>query len=231
MVLANPCLLLAVDTSSPVVSAAVADVRDDEVLILASRDVPAANRHGELLAELVHDVLRQAGATSDALRAVAAGLGPGPFTGLRVGVVTAASLADALGIPTYGACSLDAIARTRADGRDFLVCTDARRKQVYWARYDATGARVDGPDIATPADVAARFVDEVNGAFGAGVVLYPDMFAAFGAAHDAAVSAADVAHLVADKVRDQATSDVMEPMYLRRPDASPPGRPKSVLPA
>lgn len=228
---ANTRLLLAVDTSSPVVSAAVADVRDSDVHILASRDVAAANRHGELLAELVHDVIRQSGATPGALKAVAAGLGPGPFTGLRVGVVTAASLADALGIPTYAACSLDAVARTRADGRDFLVCTDARRKQVYWARYDGTGARVDGPDIATPADVAARFGDEVSEAFGAGVVVYPDMFAAFDATHDAAVSAADVAHLVAQKVRDHAASDVMEPLYLRRPDASPPGRPKSVLPA
>lgn len=228
---ANTRLLLAVDTSSPVVSAALADVRDNEVRIVASRDVAAANRHGELLAELVHDVMRQAGATPESLAAVAAGLGPGPFTGLRVGVVTAASLADALGVPAYGVCSLDAIARRCTDGRDLLVCTDARRKQVYWARYDGAGSRVDGPDIATPGEVAARFADVVDEVVGAGVVLYRDTFATFDAAHDAAASAADVAHLAADKVRAHAASDVMEPLYLRRPDAAPPGRPKSVLPA
>jgi tRNA threonylcarbamoyl adenosine modification protein YeaZ len=226
----NTRLLLAVDTSSPVVSAAVADVRDLEVRILAARDVTAANRHGELLAELVHELLREAGAAPGTLTAVAAGLGPGPFTGLRVGVVTAASMADALGVASYGVCSLDAVARAHAGELDFLVCTDARRKQVYWARYDGTGARVDGPDIATPADVATRFAVDVRTVVGAGGSLYPDAFSAFDVV-DVAVSAVDVAHLVADRVRAGATSDVMEPMYLRRPDAAPPGRPKSVLPA
>jgi tRNA threonylcarbamoyl adenosine modification protein YeaZ len=224
-------LLLAVDTSSAVVSAAVAGLRDDELQILASREVAAANRHAELLAELVHDLMRRVGVAPGALDAVVAGLGPGPFTGLRVGVVTVASLADALGLPSYGVCSLDAIARDRADGRDFLVCTDARRKQVYWARYDGTGARTDGPDIATPADVVARFAADVEVAVGAGTALYPDVFEAFDDARDASISAADVAHLVADRLRAGAPSDVLEPMYLRRPDATPPGRPKSVLPA
>jgi tRNA threonylcarbamoyl adenosine modification protein YeaZ len=223
-------LLLAVDTSSSVVSAAVVDVRDDDVTLLAARDVGAANRHGELLAALVDGVLEEAGAAPADLTAVSAGLGPGPFTGLRVGVVTAASLADALGIPSYGVCSLDAIARAHISESDFLVCTDARRKQVYWAHYDGSGARTEGPDIATPIDVAARFAGEVPTAVGTGVTLYPDDFAAFSHTTDAAVSARDVAQLVADRVRAGAPSDVMEPMYLRRPDASPPGRPKSVLP-
>jgi tRNA threonylcarbamoyl adenosine modification protein YeaZ len=224
-------LLLAVDTSSHVVSAALADVRDAEVTLVAARDIAAANRHGELLTALVADVLKEAGAAPIDLAAVAAGLGPGPFTGLRVGVVTAASLADAVGIPSYGVCSLDAIARAHAHTSDFLVCTDARRKQVYWACYDGKGARTDGPDIATPSDVATRFAGELPTVVGAGVTLYPGEFAAFSRTTDAAVSAGDVAHLVADRLRDGAPSDVMEPMYLRRPDASPPGRPKSVLPA
>jgi len=224
-------LLLAVDTSSSVVSAALADVRDTEVRLLASRDVAAANRHGELLADLVHQVLAEAGATPASLTATVAGLGPGPFTGLRVGVVTAASLADALGIAAYGVCSLDGIARAHADGSGFLVCTDARRKQVYWARYDGTGGRVEGPDIATPHDVATRFATEIRTVIGAGVALYPDEFSAFARTIDTPVSARDIADLAADRVRDSAPPNVMEPIYLRRPDAAPPGRPKSVLPA
>ena len=223
--------VLAVDTSSTVVSAAVVDVADGDVRMLARRDQQAANRHGELLASSIDDLLRKTSLSPTALVAVAAGLGPGPFTGLRVGVVTAAAFADALGVPAYGACSLDAIARSHAGDEDFLVCTDARRKQVYWARYDKTGARTEGPDIATPADVVTRFAAQVPKAVGAAVALYPQEFSAFDVTVDDSAAALDVAHLVAAKVCAGAPSDVLEPMYLRRPDASPPGRPKSVLPA
>ena len=223
--------VLTVDTSSTVVSAAVVDVAEDDVVVLARRDQQAANRHGELLAASIAEMLSEASLTPSSLVAVAAGLGPGPFTGLRVGVVTTAALADALALPAYAACSLDAIARGHSVAGGFLVCTDARRKQVYWARYDSAGTRVDGPDIATAADLATRFATEVPRVVGAAVALYPQEFSAFDITSDAAASALDVAHLVAAKVRARAPSDVLEPMYLRRPDASPPGRPKSVLPA
>jgi len=224
--------VLAVDTSSTVVSAALVDVLDPaDVRVLAARDERADNRHGELLAALIDEVLRETMLTPTSLTAVAAGLGPGPFTGLRVGVVTAASLADALGVPAYGACSLDAIANSHAGEREFLVCTDARRKQIYWARYDAAGSRTEGPDIATAADLASRYAGQVPLVIGAGVALYPQEFSVFDATADASASAADVARLVATRVREDAASEVLEPMYLRRPDASPPGRPKSVLPA
>src|SRR5690348_5025890 len=82
------------------------------------------------------------------LDAVVTGLGPGPFPGLRVGVVTAAALGDARGLPVVGVCSLDAVgsgART--------VVTDARRKEVYWATYDAEGVRVDGPGVVRPEEL------------------------------------------------------------------------------
>jgi tRNA threonylcarbamoyl adenosine modification protein YeaZ len=228
---ANSSLLLAVDTSSDVVSATLAEVHDAGVRVVAARDERAANRHGELLASNIDALLRDARVLPSSLVAIAAGLGPGPFTGLRVGVVTASTLADALGLPSYGVCSLDAIARARAAGQPFLVCTDARRKQVYWARYDGAGRRVEGPDIGTAADVAARFAADVHVAVGAGISLYPAEFGAFDETSAADVSSTEVAQLVAERVRVGASPDVMEPLYLRRPDASPPGRPKSVLPA
>ena len=228
---AEPLLLLAVDTSSDVVSAALVDVAEPGARPVAQRDARASNRHGELLAALIEELLAESRVAPSSLAAVAAGLGPGPFTGLRVGVMTAASFADALGIPVYGVCSLDAIAGSRIRPGPFLVCTDARRKQVYWARYDGSGARVEGPDISTAADVAVRFAADVPLAVGAGVALFPQHFAAFSNTGDDAVSAVDVARLVAERVRQRAPSDVMEPLYLRRPDASPPGRPKSVLPS
>ena len=224
-------LVLAVDTSAAVVSVALADVTDHSVEPVASRDVPAPNRHGELLAALAAEVLDEANAAPASLAAVAAGLGPGPFTGLRVGVVTARTMSDALGVPAYGACSLDALACAVAVDRPFLVCTDARRKQVYWARYDANGERVEGPDIAAAATVADRFGGSVPVVVGVGASLYADDLAVFERVEGVDfASAAGVIHLVAQRVLDRRPSDVMEPMYLRRPDAQPPGRPKSVLP-
>jgi tRNA threonylcarbamoyl adenosine modification protein YeaZ len=225
-------LVLAVDTSAVVVSAAVGDVHDDHVTVIASRDVAAANRHGELLAATVAEVLSEAAVAPAALAAIAAGLGPGPFTGLRVGVVTAATMSDALGVPAYGVCSLDALARQVSVGSSFLVCTDARRKQIYWARYDASGTRVEGPDIATAAVVAGRFAGEVPVVAGVGASLYDDDFASFAPVRGVEfASARDIVRLVKQRVRAGSPPDVMEPLYLRRPDATPPGRPKSVLPA
>ena len=93
------------------------------------------------------------------ITAVAAGTGPGPYTGLRAGLVTARVLGSALGVPVYGVCTLDVVAAGVAStgtaaGQGFIVATDARRREVYWARYDADGRRLDGPAVGFPADVA-----------------------------------------------------------------------------
>jgi tRNA threonylcarbamoyl adenosine modification protein YeaZ len=141
-------LLLALDTSTPAVSVAVC--RDGKAL--ASEAVVDARRHNELLAVHVEAVLARAGVTPRQLDAVAAGVGPGPYTGLRVGLMTARALAHALGIPAHGICSLDVLARAAARqiGSEFVVATDARRKEVYWASY-VNGERVSGPSVDKPA--------------------------------------------------------------------------------
>ena len=116
--------------------------------MLAERAVPSGNRHAELLTPAIRSVLDDAGLTMARPGRVVTGLGPGPFTGLRVGVVTAAALADARGLPVIGVCSLDAVgsgART--------VVTDARRKEIYWAAYDDDGARIDGPGVVRPEEL------------------------------------------------------------------------------
>ena len=198
-------LVLGLDTSTPAVSVAL--VRRGEGT-LAERVVVDARRHGELLAEGVRAVLADAGVSRTELDAVAVGLGPGPFTGLRVGIVTAASMADALGIPAYGICSLDAL----GEGARVAV-TDARRREVYWAEYDEAGTRVDGPHVARPADVdwAGRFLvgdgAHVHGLDAPEEPRYP--------------SAARIALLARD-------SGPLVPLYLRRPDAEQPGPPKKV---
>ncbi len=108
------------------------------------------------------------------LTAIGVGIGPGPFTGLRVGLVTARTLGLVLEIPVYGVCSLDVLAveaATAAVGGDFVVATDARRKEVYLAAYDASGARTSGPVVDKPAELATSLP-----AVGEGAMLYPDHF-------------------------------------------------------
>src|SRR5690606_36441645 len=125
--------------------------------VLAERASAQTMKHGELLAPLVAAVLDDAGAMRQDVTAIGVGVGPGPFTGLRVGLVTARTLAHVLEVPVYGVCSLDVLAvealDTGAVGDEFLVATDARRKEVYWARY-LDGVRVDGPAVERPADLA-----------------------------------------------------------------------------
>ena len=214
-------LVLALDTSSPAVSAALVRVEPDVLEVLAEHVVVDARRHGELFSIGVRAVLD--GRPATALGAVVVGLGPAPFTGLRVGLVTAATMADALSIPAYGACSLDAV----GDG-ERVVATDARRREVYWARYDASG-RVEGPAVVRPAELAERLAGLGARLVGAGAVLHRDAFDGL-VVDDSAVhpSGPALVQLAADRVRAGAPSEPLTPLYLRRPDAVEPGATKRV---
>ncbi len=213
-------LVLALDTSSPAVSAALVRVEPDVLEVLAEHVVVDVRRHGELLALGVRAVLD--GRPAAELGAVVVGLGPRPFTRLRVGLVTAATMADALGVPAYGVCSLDAV----GDG-DRVVVTDARRKEVYWARY-AGGARLEGPAVERPAGLAAR-LDAGARLVGAGSVLHRDAFDGL-TVDDSVVhpSGPALVRLAAARVLAGAPSEALTPLYLRRPDAVEPGATKRV---
>jgi tRNA threonylcarbamoyl adenosine modification protein YeaZ len=216
-------LLLAFDTATPAITAAVHDGR----AVLAESTTLDARRHGELLMPSITSVLAQAGATHHDVTAVVTGAGPGPYTGLRVGLVTARVLGAVLGVPVYGVCTLDAIARAAAAGaagREFLVATDARRKEVYWARYSADGQRISGPEVG-----AAAGLDPAVPAAGEGPWLYP---AAFGEPIEPRYPAASwLAGFAAERLAAGASLPPAEPLYLRRPDARVPGPPKRVSPA
>jgi tRNA threonylcarbamoyladenosine biosynthesis protein TsaB len=190
--------------------------------VVASCTKVGGMRHGELLAPAITAVLDEAWVPRGDLTAIAVGVGPGPFTGLRVGLVTARTLAMALGIPVYGVCTLDVLAveavDTAAVDGPFLVATDARRKEVYWASYDADGVRLDGPQVSRPADVATDLP-----VVGAGALLYPDAFPhAVGPEHP---SAGVLAGVVTEERAELLDPD---PLYLRRPDVAAPSRPKRV---
>lgn len=224
-------LLLALDSSTPWVTVALAEVGPDgSARVVAEHADDAGNRHGELLAPAIARVLVSAGAAPADLGAVACGLGPGPFTGLRVGIVTAASMADGLGIPSYGVCSLDALALAhRGKNGALLTVTDARRKQVYWARYDADGRRIEGPEVSAPADVSGAIQGET--VVGAGALQWADAFAPHRVdGTDPWPQASMVAALAAERAAARAPGEQLAPMYLRRPDARPPTSLKAVTP-
>jgi tRNA threonylcarbamoyl adenosine modification protein YeaZ len=215
-------LLLAFDTATPAVTAALYD----GARVIAEESAVDARRHGELLAIFIEKVLSSAGAGRRDLTAVAVGTGPGPYTGLRVGLITARVLASTLGIRLDGVCSLDVIgaeAAAEAGGSDFLVATDARRGEVYWARYSASGARLGGPDVGPPAALPTGLP-----AAGDGALLYPELAARpIGPRFPAA---AQLAVLAAGRAAAAKPPLPAEPLYLRRPDAREPGRPKRVTP-
>jgi tRNA threonylcarbamoyl adenosine modification protein YeaZ len=210
-------LVLGIDTSTPAISAALVDLEDGTTAECIAVD---AKRHGELLAQGIAATLRDAGVDRRALGAIAVGLGPGPFTGLRVGVVTAATLSDALGIPAYGVCSLDALGSGRR-----VVMTDARRREVYWARYDDEGRRIDGPNVSKPGELAG-LVGDVP-VVGDGALVHADVLAGLDVRPEPRYpSAVALVRLVADRVGEPA--EPLVPLYLRRPDAEQPGPPKRV---
>ena len=135
--------VLAIDTSTS--RSCVAIIDGANLLYSGFRD--GATAHGPSLPALVQEAL----AVSD-VDEVVVGMGPGPFTGLRVGIAFAQSFALAREIPVRGVCSLDAIA-AQVTEKDFIITVDARRKEVYWARY-TDGARVGEPAVDFPADVS-----------------------------------------------------------------------------
>jgi tRNA threonylcarbamoyl adenosine modification protein YeaZ len=178
------------------------------------------------LAPAIHAAVADAGVTTADLTEVAVGVGPGPFTGLRVGVVTALTLGSTLGLRTHGVCSLDILAAELVqDGgieAEFLVATDARRKEVYWAHYRPQGERaerLDGPHVSYPADLATLHAGMP--VLGRGATLYPDELVALDGPLDP--SAAALARAVAAGSVEELP---LEPLYLRRPDAAPLVMPK-----
>jgi tRNA threonylcarbamoyl adenosine modification protein YeaZ len=189
-------IILAIDTATPAVTAGI--VKLDGIEVLAERVTVDARAHAEQLTPNVLAALGDAGLSVGDLGAVVVGCGPGPFTGLRVGMATAAAYGHALGIPVHGVCSLDAIGIESAGTvSEVLVVTDARRREVYWARY-RDGVRVDGPAVNSPADVPGAAEALARPA------VYP--------------TASGLVRAVADFSAEPAP---LIPLYLRRPDAKP----------
>jgi tRNA threonylcarbamoyl adenosine modification protein YeaZ len=211
-------LVLAFDTATPAVTAALHDGGQ----VLAESTTIDARRHGELLVPTIETVLREAGVSLPEVTAIVAGSGPGPYTGLRVGLMTAQALAATLGVPAYGVCTLDAVAYGSGLTKPFIAATDARRKEVFWARYADLRTRTDGPFVDRPSDVPVEGLPVVGAAAG----LYPEVLGESTAPPYPYAGA--LGALAAERLAGGVPLDPPRPIYLRRPDAVVPGAPKRV---
>lgn len=219
-------LVLAVDTATPAITAGVVALAGDTTRVLAERVTVDAKAHGELLTPHVVGVLRDAGVALSEVDALVCGVGPGPFTGLRAGMVTAAALGHALEVPVYPVCSLDAIAVEA--GGELLVVTDARRKEVYWAGY-GYGRRTVGPAVDRPVALVERLPElGMRRAAGFGARMYADVLGLEVIAPEHPSPAGLVA-VAGAALRSGTPADPLTPLYLRRPDAVEPGARKRVL--
>lgn len=204
---------LAMDTSFHV---AVGLAHDGEPV--AATVVPDTRAHAEALVPAVQELCGRHVALTDVDEFVV-GMGPGPFTGLRVGVAAAWTLAELAGRAPHGVCSLDVLALQWGDAApaEFVVASDARRNEVYWAHYVA-GNRVGEPRVSAPGDLPVLPVGgPVPERFRAGLDWVAD-----------APTSLDPALLAACWQDLPVTGD--EPYYLRPADATVGGPPKSTLP-
>lgn len=237
---------LALDTSTTWTSIALVD--DHEIVALD--EVEGVNPGEDLVARI--DVLvRRSGISRTQVDGIVVGVGPGPYTSTRVGVAVARTLGLALGVSVVGVCSHDAVAAAfvaqsgQPDIGDFVVATDARRREIYWARYDSDARRLVGPTVGKPADVIADYRADVF--VGNGLDRYPDLVQGEGVAlapemHPCAQWIAVVAEdamargetvpTAQPELADHASGasvpiDLAQrlfapyPLYLRRPDAVP----------
>lgn len=213
-------LVLTIDTATPAVTAGV--VSDGQVL--AEQVTIDARAHAERITPNVLAALADAQVAMADLDAVVVGCGPGPFTGLRVGMATAAAYGHALEIPVYGVCSLDAVGALTAG--QTLVVTDARRREIYWARY-RDGIRVDGPGVNAAADVDPGRATAVAGSPDHAALFdlprcdpaYPTPHGLVRAVTMRAGTARGEAAPSAVAVDWSRAPAPLVPLYLRRPDA------------
>lgn len=215
-------VLLAFDTSTDVVTVAL----HDGTRVMAHRRGSGVRRHAEVLTPLVAEVLDEGKISGRELDGIGVGVGPGAYTGLRVGLVTAQALALTWSVPAMGACSLDAMAvqaqREHGShvGDGLLVVTDARRQQVFWARYTEDARRLAGPVVGPVDSVPARQLLAV----GSGALANGHLFADV-----REPSGPDAGWLADGLLTGRIAEQPVEAVYLREPDVTVAAGAKPVL--
>jgi tRNA threonylcarbamoyl adenosine modification protein YeaZ len=217
-------LLLGLDTATPVTTVAVAQADGGRFSVLAERGHTDPRRHGEVLPRLIVEALAEGELAVGDLDAIAVGVGPGAFTGLRVGLATAQALALALDVPVHGVVTLDAVAHATGRSEPFAVVADARRREVFWATYSDAEHASAPPVVGSPSDVAAALTGLTVVAV-PGAPDLPGVEVVVGEPPSAAATCAVAARSI---VQGRPSAPAV-PLYLRRPDVTMSSRQKSVL--
>jgi tRNA threonylcarbamoyl adenosine modification protein YeaZ len=207
-------VLLVIDTSA---GTSVAVVDPETRTVLAERSTEDTRRHAEVIGPFLAEVLAAAGVDPSAVTGVVAGMGPGPFTGLRVGIAAARTFAAARGVPVLPLVSHDGVAADVADEQTgpFVVLTDARRRELYWSAYSGPASRPvlqAGPGLARPADLDGVLGERAD---------WPRITAA-------TVPTGRLGLVAADRLASGAPFADDTALYLRDPDVTMPGAPKRV---
>jgi len=209
------------DTATAATTVAV--VRDGE--ILAEQLDVDPRRHAEVLAPAIASVMARSGRQLAEVADVVVGVGPGAYTGLRVGLATATALAQALGVPVHGVVTLDALAYDSGLQLPFAVISDARRGEVFWATYADQTTRTSGPFVGRPDSVAGELGDIP--VVGAAATPYGGNFQ--DPREPGLPSAGGLGRLAGLRLGRGTSLEPVVPVYLRQPDIAKRADPKSVL--
>lgn len=217
-------LYLTIDTSAAI-HVGLCRVEQGEFTEVASLFNPSTRSHAEALTPMIQQIMQEAGQTR--ADAIVVGVGPGAFTGLRAGIVTARTLGRAWGVPVYGVSSLEVVALAGADtgAQEVLAIVDARRKELYALRARPMGADdvaiLEAEHIVKPAELAESLKREPAVLATANAELYADVFAGLQSVAVDLAPAVMVRLAESKLARREAGEDVSldtEPHYLRRPD-------------
>lgn len=218
--------VLGIETTSPIGSVALVD----SGRVVASASNPEANTHAERTLELIERVLQEAGWSKDSLQRIAVGIGPGSFTGVRIGISIAEGIATGLAIPLLGVGSLRAMAlgAGHSDTRVRVPLLDARRGEVFAAAYAPDGKELWAPQLVPIEGLTAR----VSEAVGAEHVLLGALAAQLGVQPHSRSAATDYPSASAVALaaeHDSADPHPVLPLYIRDADITLPNLPPSPL--
>lgn len=212
-------LILALDTALDACSVALYDSTAGQML--ASRTEVIGKGHAERLMAMISDVMSEASIAFDAIDRIGVTIGPGSFTGIRVGLATARGLALASGKPVVGVSTLDAIARSAPACDRLMVVLDARRGEVYTALYDGNRKAISEPALLSLESAGTAVTAAVAKMFGSGA----DLVAATQDIEKSNVLGLmgwpDIAEVCAMAADTAAYPEPPKPLYLRAPDAKP----------
>ena len=213
-------LILAIDTALDACSAALFDSDANRVVAVETEVI--GKGHAERLMAMISAVMTKASVDFNALDKIGVTVGPGSFTGIRVGLATARGLALAAGKPVVGVSTLEAIAREASTDKPFMVALDARRGELYTRLYDGNHSAISDPQLLTIAEATTALTAALKPqVFGSGAPLLAEAQPSATIQVLGLTAYPDIENVARITAVTAAQSEPPKPLYLRAPDAKP----------